>query len=392
MRVAFFINTPAQYHFYKNIIKKLEKEGDSVVILARDYGETLALLKENGVKYYQYSKPPVSKIGKIFTAPIDIIRAFFYLSKFNPQMISGFGGYEVYSSFLLRVPSIVFVDSEFSINRKTFLIQFKLFYPFTQAIITPQSYRQNLGNKQIRINSYKELAYLHPKYFHPDESVKNLLNLNGGEDYVLLRFNAFDAVHDFKVEGFNEQDKIRLVHELERFAKVFISSETGVPDEIKDRVMKIPKSRIHDVIYYAKMLITDTQTMTTEAAILGTPAIRCNNFVGPNDMGNFVELEQKYGLISNYADSTAAINKALDLIQKEDLKKEWKKKKERLLNEKIDIAAFMVWFIRNFPKSHTKMKEHPVAQQSYALVPGDLHEDSEGPHSLAGDHGREEPV
>lgn len=271
-------------------------------------------------------------------------------------MISGFGGYEVYSSFLLRVPSIVFVDSEFSINRKTFLIQFKLFYPFTQAIITPQSYRQNLGNKQIRINSYKELAYLHPKYFHPDESVKNLLNLNGGEDYVLLRFNAFDAVHDFKVEGFNEQDKIRLVHELERFAKVFISSETGVPDEIKDRVMKIPKSRIHDVIYYAKMLITDTQTMTTEAAILGTPAIRCNNFVGPNDMGNFVDLEQEYGLIYNYADSTAAINKALDLIQKEDLKKEWKKKNQRLLNEKSDITAFMVWFIENYPNSLITMK------------------------------------
>jgi predicted glycosyltransferase len=40
--------------------------------------------------------------------------------------------------------------------------------------------------------------------------------------------------------------------------------------------------------------------MTTEAAVLGTPAIRCNSFVGKRDMGNFIELEKKYGLIFNF--------------------------------------------------------------------------------------------
>lgn len=185
------------------------------------------------------------------------------------------------------------------------------------------------------------------------------------EEYVLLRFNAFDAVHDFNVYGFSDQDKIQLVNELERYAKVFISSEAGVPDKIKDRVMNFPKSRIHDVIFYAKMLVTDTQTMTTEAAILGTPAIRCNNFVGPNDMGNFIELEEKYGLIYNFNKPDLAIHKAVELIQEKNLKQNWTEKREKLFNEKTDMTEFMVWFIAHYPESFDLMKNYTETQQQF---------------------------
>ena len=99
------------------------------------------------------------------------------------------------------------------------------------------------------------------------------------------------------------------------------------------------------------MLIGDTQTMATEAGILGTPAIRCNSFVGENDMGNFIELEKKYDLIYSYRDQDEALNKALELLKDDNLKREWAKKIERLLNEKIDVTKFMVEFIENYPQS-----------------------------------------
>lgn len=105
--------------------------------------------------------------------------------------------------------------------------------------------------------------------------------------------------------------------------------------------------------------------MTTEAGVLGTPAIRCNSFVGENDMGNFIELEQKYGLIFNYNDSDKAIGKAVELIQKPDLKEEWRKKREKLLKDKIDVTAFMVWFIENYPESFKEMKENPEIQYKF---------------------------
>lgn len=91
--------------------------------------------------------------------------------------------------------------------------------------------------------------------------------------------------------------------------------------------------------------------MTTEAGVLGTPAIRCNSFVGENDMGNFIELEWKYGLIFNYNDIDKAMNKAIELLQKPCLKEEWKNKREQLLKDKIDVTAFMTQSIENYAES-----------------------------------------
>ena len=46
MKIAVFVNTPAQVHFYKNIVAALEGDGNQVFILARDCGETIDLLNE----------------------------------------------------------------------------------------------------------------------------------------------------------------------------------------------------------------------------------------------------------------------------------------------------------------------------------------------------------
>jgi uncharacterized protein len=295
----------------------------------------------------------------------DVLQAYKELRKFKPDIVTGMGVYDAFTSFLLRARCIEFEDSEPNANKMSYSIQFKLYLPFVDAIITPESFRDDLGKKQIRVNSFKELAYLHPNCYRPDESIKGLLGLKGYEKYVLLRFNAFDAVHDFGIKGFSDNDKIRLVRELEKYAKIFISSEVGIPDEIKDHVMKIPKSRIHDAIYYAWLLVTDTQTMTTEAAILGTPAIRCNHFVGPNDMGNFIDLEKKYGLIFNYREADRSINKAVELIQQPRLKEDWKIKTNKLLSDKIDINTFMVWFIENCSESEKVVKNDKEFQNQF---------------------------
>jgi len=39
VKIAVFVNTPAQVHFYKNIVAALEGDGNQVFILARDCGE-----------------------------------------------------------------------------------------------------------------------------------------------------------------------------------------------------------------------------------------------------------------------------------------------------------------------------------------------------------------
>jgi len=348
MKVGIFANTPAQVHFYSNIIKKLQEKGHEAFLLARDYGETLTLLQENSIPYYLFSKSPVSKCGKMCKFPLDILKAFTYLRKLDVDIVTGFGAYNVYTSALLRVPSIMFTDSEFTVNKKSYTIQYKLSEPFIDVVITPEAFKQDLGPKQIRVKSYKELAYLHPKYYDPNNSIHELLDISEGEGYAVLRFNAFDAVHDLGINGFDNNAKVQLVNALKEYVHVFISAEGAVPSELKPYMLKVPKRRIHDVLYYAKLLVTDTQTMATEAALLGTPTVRCNKFVGSNDMSNFTELEQKYHLIYNFSNATESIQKAVELIQLSDLKDDWRVKQETLLAEKVDITEYMVSFFEKY--------------------------------------------
>ncbi len=348
MRVGIFANTPAQVHFYTNIIKELKNRGHETFLLARDYGETLDLLKESNTPYYLFSKPPSSKYGKIGKFPLDILKAFAYLKKCDVDFVTGFGAYDAYTSALLRVPSIVFTDSEFTVNTRSYTIQYQLSEPLIDVVITPEAFKQDLGPKQIRVKSYKELAYLHPNYYDPTDNIHELLGIPKGERYTILRFNAFDAVHDLGINGFDNDAKIQLVDALKRYNHVFISAEGSVPTELKPYALKAPKKRIHDILYYATLLITDTQTMATEAALLGTPTIRCNKFVGDNDMSNFTELEQRYHLMYNFSTARESIQKAIELIQQSGLKKEWGVRREKLLAEKVNLTEYMVFFFEDY--------------------------------------------
>ena len=62
--------------------------------------------------------------------------------------------------------------------------------------------------------------------------------------------------------------------------------------------------------------------------------------------------EEKYGLVFNYtasvADQEKSIQKGIELLKRKDLKKEWKEKSERMLADKIDVTAFLVWFFENY--------------------------------------------
>jgi predicted glycosyltransferase len=53
-----------------------------------------------------------------------------------------------------------------------------------------------------------------------------------------------------------------------------------------------------------------------------------------------------------------AFDKALELLENINLRKEGKRKREKLLNDKIDVTALMVKFIENYPESFEEMKEN----------------------------------
>jgi len=47
------------------------------------------------------------------------------------------------------------------------------------------------------------------------------------------------------------------------------------------------------------------------------------------------------------------------------IREEWQKKREKMLSEKIDVTAFLVWFVETWPDSRKIMKEDPGWQERF---------------------------
>lgn len=355
MKVAFFVHTPAQAHLWRNIGAELARKGQRIMFFVRDHESTREILNRHGIPYTSYGKQSESRYVKLLQLPMQFRSSLSLASSFEADIFLGTGLIEVYVSLFLKKPCIVFDDSE-----PTPFFERIQWQPIAKVVVTPDCFRKDLGTKQFRLAGYKELAYLSPNWFEPDPSVLDDVGVGKKESYVILRFNAFDAVHDIGRRGFSIEDKYRLVQELEKYARVFISSERELPDDLKKYELPIPFDRIHHALYYAELLVGDTGTMATEAAVLGTPAVVC--FSSVNRFGNFAELEQKYGLMYAYTEPARAIQKAVELIQTPGLKEEWRRRREVLLKDKIDVTAFMVWFIENYPESYREIKENPEIQ------------------------------
>ena len=98
---------------------------------------------------------------------------------------------------------------------------------------------------------------------------------------------------------------------------------------------------------YSSMFLGDSQTMTSEAAVLGVPALKCNTFAGRLSVPNM--LEQRFDLCYAYQpqqfeEMYSHIGRLL-ARDPEELKNEWQEKRQRMLVEMIDPTEFFVNYI-----------------------------------------------
>lgn len=356
MRLLIDIFHPSNVHFLKNFMWKMQEKGHEILVASKDKDVSLALLQHYGFPYKKtgrYSKNLLLKVLQMLKIDYDLYKI---ARQFKPDILLGQGAINAaHVSKLIRRPCIVFADDEYSL----FLYRW-----FADVIITLGSFDKDIGKKQIKIKTLKEMTYLHPNYFTPDPTVLDEIQIEAHERFSLIRFVAWEASHDFGKAGFNLQSQMRLVKELEKHNRVFISAEGKLPPDLEGYRLNVSPDRIHQVLYYAYLFVGDGQTMAIESAVLGTPAIRCNTFVGSNDMAQFIELERKYGLTFSFKDPDMAIQKAVELLSRQDMKNEWREKSLRLLHDKSDITEFMVSFVENYPASFYAYKAKSVSINS----------------------------
>ena len=106
----------------------------------------------------------------------------------------------------------------------------------------------------------------------------------------VIETNEGLVLFDIGQEGLNIQTKRKAVREFSKNAKVFISSEQDLPNELAPYKIPIPPEKMHDVLYFAHLLYGDSATMASESACLGTPAIYID------DIGRFVKTAKFLGI------------------------------------------------------------------------------------------------
>lgn len=351
MRILIDIGHPAHVHLFKNMVWNMKNHGHQVQIVARQKDVTLDLLRLYGLEYESRGEI----YNSLFDKAIGVIRINYRLynivKKFNPDILIGVHNpYLAHVGKLIGKPSISFNDTE---NVK---ITSTLTYPFADVVITPLCFREKVPEKKhVTFNGYKELAYLHPKYFTPDPGIVTDIGLSEGEPYILLRFISWAASHDINLQGIKPGSEKAFIESLEKYGKIFITSERTLPAELEKYQLNVSPDKIHSLLYYARLYIGEGGTMATEAAILGTPAIHIeassSGKASGELSGNFLELRDLYGLLYFYADQEHALKKALEILSNPNSKKIWQKKREKLLQEKIDVTAWLIDFVERYPES-----------------------------------------
>jgi uncharacterized protein len=359
VRILIDIGHPAHVHYFRNLVRNLSSRGNEVLFTTRDKEVTLDLLNHHNLKYVNFGKPYKGTVGKIKGLAIFDSKLLAVAAKYKPDIFLSAGSmYAAQVAWLLRKPHITIEDTY---NME----QVRLYRPFTKVILTGDYIHPSMGKKQISYPGYQELAYLHPNRFTPDKSVPQELGIAPEEKFVLLRFVSWEATHDKGHKGMSNENKIKAVREFQQFARVFISSEKPLPKELDDHSVKIHPARIHDVISFASLLFGESSTMASEAAMLGTPSIYLK------DGSTFLtqSQEEKYNLVFNYSESPEdqqrAIQKGCDLLKVPWLKEEWRRRRDLMLKDKIDVTAFLVWFVENYPESVRVMKENPEYQYNF---------------------------
>jgi len=334
---------PSQIWVLDELSKALS-EHYKILWFCRDKDVSIELARQKGISYILLSKASNSFIGNGFELFFNIFKCIYYTKKYNINLwITKYGAGNI-AALLSGSQSISFNDDDSDI------VPFIAWtsYPFAKKVLAPQCTRQGFFHKKFRTyNSFHELFYLHPKRFQANSEIYKQLKISPSTSYAIIRLSALKAHHDINIKGISFELIEKLISLLVSFNIVpFITSEDSLTNSLKKYHIDIPVSSIHQALYFSSLYIGDSQTMASEAAVLGTPVFRFSDF--SHRLSYLDELET-YGLIKSYL--THQEDKFLadikSFLQLPNTKKEFNHKREKLLNDKEDPIPFFISEIKN---------------------------------------------
>jgi len=363
MNILFEVNHPGQVHLLRNVYHELTNKGHKIIVIAKQEKIITYLLDIYHVPYVTLGEKGTGKWGKLFMQFKFDWKAYRIIKKHKIKLGVGSSITNDHLSFLSKSFKAIHLSDD---DEAVVPLLVKFSYPYTDVILSPSCLSfETFKEKNIRYEGYHELAYLHPKRFKPNPEVLHRIGLQENDTYFVMRFVALKGHHDDGHSGISFEQKLKIIELLKPHGKIFITSEKPIEKELEMYRLPVAPEDIHSFLFYSTLFLGDSQTMTTEAALLGVPALKCNTFAGKLSIPN--EIENKYDLCYSYQPSEfdQFYKKISELLKTDNLKSVWKKKLDAAMIEKIDVTSFFSWFIENYPESDRIMKQNPDFQNQF---------------------------
>lgn len=361
MQIAIFFGHPSHFYLFESVIDHLRQNGHSIHILLK----TKDVLEEIVIsKGYSFTKLRHNRGKGVFSLIFSVLKMelamFRFLYNHKIDLLIG-STLSFVARIVFRINVLVFSEDDWFIVPKFA----KLVYPFASSILSPYSCDNGKWEKKsVKYWGFQKLSYLHPSIFTPALDICNNF-VRPNNYFFIIRLAQLNAHHDDNVGGLNEKFIDEIIIKLLSHGDVYVSSERTLDSKYNQFRLNIPPSEIHHVMANATLLIGDSQSMTVESAMLGVPSIRVNDFVGR--IGVLNELEDSYSLTFGFRPSQKdeIIAKIDELLSTPNLSSIFQSRRQRMLDDKINVSDFFVWFIENYPESAKIMKENPDYQNRF---------------------------
>lgn len=360
MRVLFDLGHPAHFHLFRHAIAELKQDGHDVVLFARRKDCLPDLLDGAGLSYQIVSRPAGGLVGLGAEALHVLCRVVALAAERPFDLMVGTSIVAPAAARLTGATSVVFNEDDAAVVP----LFARLAYGPAHYVVTPRCLAfERHGLKHLTYPGYHELAYLRPGRFQPDPAIREALGVAPHERYFLVRLVALRAHHDVGQRGLSGDQARQVVRRLADHGHVFVSHEDEAADDVGARPLPVAPGRIFDVLAFADMVIGDSQTVAAEAAVLGTPSIRCNTFVGR--LTYLEELEHKYGLTVGIdpADFDRLLAQIDDWLARPNLRDQWQRRRQAMLAETVDVTEWMLGMLRCLG-SRKPMPETPPAPRA----------------------------
>lgn len=267
MRIWIDITNTPHVNVLMPIIRHLEKDHE-LIFTARDFSETLPLLKKNGITPIVYGNyKGKSRVKKMLGLLSRMWTMLFKLPKFDLALSLG-GNYTSAIAFLRGKKSIVFSDNDISFKFFSFAMGSYFIFPYYFKYQKVQK-KYRIKDAQIKtFNGFKEDIYI--AEFEPDPGFLEQLPF---KEFITIRPENLKASYVPKesttivpqlFEVFKDKNILFLprYEEEKKYAEGY--SNVWYPDG--------PLSGL-DVCYNTKAMLTGAGTFAREAALLGIPAV-----------------------------------------------------------------------------------------------------------------------